>query len=131
MTKRLLMIVLVHVLLCGLTLVPPSTTTTQASTDQTYLVLFKQEKVPSNASALIVQAGGSLTYTYDEIGVAIAHSGNPDFGAELLADKSIQGVSSTAGFGVQYEEELVEFTTQPAHLPAISPTPLSTIPIPL
>ena len=108
MTKRISIVLLVAVLLSGLTLVPPSATVTQASADHTYLVLYKQNNVPADAAALISQAGGSLTYAYNEIGVAIARSDSPDFQSALLADNRIQGVSSTEGFGVQHRDEFVE-----------------------
>ena len=108
MTRRILLGLFVIVLLAGLTLVPRSTSITQASTDQTYLVLYKQQKVPANAAAVISQAGGSLTYAYDQIGVAIAQSANPTFQATLQANNNIQGVSSTQGFGVQQTDDLVE-----------------------
>ena len=109
MTKRTSIVLLVAVMLSGLAFVPPAGMATQAGTAQTYLVLYKQEKVPSDAAAVIGQAGGSLTYAYNEIGVAIAQSDSPDFHSALLADSRIQGVSSTQGFGVQFNDEFVDF----------------------
>ena len=38
----------------------------------TYLVLYKGSSVPANAAQTIQQAGGTLSYSYDAIGVAIA-----------------------------------------------------------
>ncbi len=108
MTKSVSVVMLVAILLSGLAFVPPSAKLTQASEDQTYLVLYKLNKVPSDAASVIEQAGGSLTYAYNELGVAIARSGNPDFQSTLQTDKRIQGVSSTEGFGVQYSDEFVE-----------------------
>jgi subtilisin family serine protease len=105
MSKSVSIVLLVAILLSGLAFVPPSAKVTQASEDQTYLVLYKQNKVPADATAVIGQAGGSLTYAYNKIGVAIARSGNPDFQSTLLTDNRIEGVSSTAGFGVQLVNE--------------------------
>jgi hypothetical protein len=82
MFRRISVVFLVATLLCGVYFVSPSPVATKASTSQvsqTYLVLYKQEKVPSNAAATIANAGGSLTYAYDKIGVAIAQSSDPDF----------------------------------------------------
>jgi len=95
-------------LLSGVAFASSSATATQAGSVQTYLVIYNQQKVPSDAAAIIEQAGGGLTYAYDKIGVAIAQSGSPDFRSALLADKRIQGVSSTEGFGVQQTDEFME-----------------------
>jgi subtilisin family serine protease len=109
MTKRISILLVIAVLLSALAFVPPSAAATQAGSAQTYLVLYKQQKVPLDSAAVIDQAGGSLTYAYNEIGVAIAQSGSADFRSALLADNRIQGVSSTEGFGVQHKDEFVEF----------------------
>jgi len=112
MFRRISIVFLVAALLSGVFFVSPSPTATKASASQasqTYLVLYKQEKVPSNAAVAIANAGGSLTYAYNEIGVAIAQSSNPDFRSNLIADNRVQGVSSTQGFGVQHSDEFVEF----------------------
>ena len=112
MFRKISIVFLVAVLLSGVFFVSPSPTATKASASQvsqTYLVLYKQEKVPSNAAVAIANAGGSLTYAYNEIGVAIAQSSNPDFRSNLIADNRVQGVSSTQGFGVQHSDEFVEF----------------------
>ena len=82
MFRKISIVFLVAVLLSGVFFVSPSPTATKASASQvsqTYLVLYKQEKVPSNAAVAIANAGGSLTYAYDKIGVAIAQSSDPDF----------------------------------------------------
>jgi subtilisin family serine protease len=112
MFRRISVVFLVATLLCGVYFVSPSPVATKASTSQvsqTYLVLYKQEKVPSDAAATIANAGGSLTYAYDKIGVAIAQSSDPDFRSNLIADNRVQGISSTQGFGVQHSDEFVEF----------------------
>lgn len=73
----------------------------QAGTMQTYLVVYESQAVPSNAATVIAQAGGTLVYSYDPIGVAIARSDNDSFRSNLLSDNRIQGVSLTAPFAVQ------------------------------
>ena len=79
----------------------------QAGTTQTYVVLYKQQAVPAGAASAIQKAGGTLVYSYDTIGVAIAQSANASFRAKVMADKKVEGVSSTAAFGVRLNEEMV------------------------
>ncbi|HEU4727560.1 MAG TPA: S8 family serine peptidase [Kofleriaceae bacterium] len=84
----------------------------RASVAQTYLVLYKGQAVPSDAGPRIAEAGGSMVYSYDPIGVAIAQSDTDSFKDRLLADGRIEGVSPTGGFGVQLNDavELVDAT---------------------
>jgi len=79
----------------------------QAGTTQTYIVLYKQQAVPADAASAIQKAGGTLVYSYDAIGVAIAQSASASFRAKVVADRKVEGVSSTAGFGVQLKDEMV------------------------
>ena len=79
----------------------------QAGTTQTYLVLYKQQSVPAGAASAIQRAGGTLVYSYDAIGVAIAQSASASFQAKVMADKKVEGVSSTAAFGVRLDDEMV------------------------
>ncbi len=89
----------------GLALAGPGVVSTvHADTTQTYLILYKGQAVPGDAGSKIAGAGGSLAYTYDEIGVAIARSNSVTFRDNLLADARIEGVSSTGNFGVQLNE---------------------------
>src|SRR6266480_4325228 len=66
-----------------------------------YIVLYKQQSVKSDAAATIQKAGGSLVYSYPQIGVVIASSTNPSFRDSLLKDSSIENAASTAGFATQ------------------------------
>ena len=68
----------------------------QAEDNQTYVVLYKQHSVPSNAANISAQNGGILVHSYKQIGVAIAQSNSNSFAASLLANKKIKGVSSTS-----------------------------------
>lgn len=72
---------------------------------QTYIVLYKQEAVPADAASMLKKAGGTLVYSYSEIGVAIASSDSATFSSNLLKDKGVEGVSATAGFGAQLNDE--------------------------
>jgi lantibiotic leader peptide-processing serine protease len=81
-------------------------TPTQANTTETYIVLYKGQAVPADAAAKITAAGGTLAYSYNEIGVAIARSGSATFRADLLKDSRIENASATTGFGTQLQDEI-------------------------
>jgi subtilisin family serine protease len=78
----------------------------RTGTMQTYIVLYKQQAVPANAASVVANAGGTLVYSYGEIGVAIARSDNSAFRANLLQDSRVENASSTAGFGIQLTDEV-------------------------
>jgi subtilisin family serine protease len=80
-------------------------TSVEAGPRENYIVLFKQTKVPADAANVIANAGGELVYSYDKIGVAIAHSSDEAFRGNLLMDKRIENASSTARFGIQIADE--------------------------
>ena len=73
-----------------------------------YVVLYKQESVGSDATAAIKSAGGSVVASYPQIGVVIAESEAASFGERVSKDSRIQGAASTAGFGVQLEDDSLE-----------------------
>ena len=77
----------------------------QASSEQTFIVLYKQENVPANARSAIELAGGTLLFSYDKIGVAIARSDSLAFHVELMKNKKVEGVSSTAGFAFSIDDD--------------------------
>jgi subtilisin family serine protease len=83
----------------------PKAATTQASTAETYVILYNQQAVPSDAATMVANAGGTFVYGYDKIGVVIASSSDTAFAAKVKADKRVEGVSSTASFGVQLTDE--------------------------
>ena len=70
-----------------------------------YIVLYKSQAVPKDAAATIAAAGGTLVYTYDQIGVAFARSDNASFRDNLLKDGRIENASPTAGFATQLPNE--------------------------
>jgi lantibiotic leader peptide-processing serine protease len=51
---------------------------------QRYLVVYKGSNVKGDAAARIEQAGGTLVYSYDQIGVAVASSSSDSFRSDLL-----------------------------------------------
>lgn len=108
MRRKLILIFLIAVLLSGSSFLAPKAVATEASAMQTYVVLYKQTKVPSSAAADIAQAGGILVYAYDQIGVVIAQSDVATFSETLLVDNSVEGVSATGSLASQISDELEE-----------------------
>ncbi len=93
----------------------------QAAEMNTYIVLYKTQAVPSNAAGVIKQAGGTLVYSYNDIGVAIARSSNASFRTIILKDKTVQDAMSTAGFGVKLNDDPIgdaEVTSEILGVPA-------------
>src|SRR2546426_3176694 len=82
-----------------------STVAAQAGTVQNYIVLYGGSAVPADAAASIAKSGGSLVYSYDQIGVAIARSDNANFRASILKDNKVEGASATTGFATQLKND--------------------------
>ncbi len=70
---------------------------------QTYIVLYNQQAVPADAASSIANAGGTLVYSYNAIGVAIARSDNAAFAANMLKDSRVGGAAATTNFATQLE----------------------------
>src|SRR5690242_17744462 len=75
---------------------------------ENYIVLYKAQSVPSDAAKTIANAGGTLVYSYDQIGVAIARSGSASFGATMMKDNRVEGASATTNFASRLPDEQVE-----------------------
>lgn len=103
----------------------PLVPTTRAATMQTYVVLYNANSVPADAATSIAQVGGTLVYSYDVIGVAIARSDNDSFRENLLRDNRVQGAAPTSGFAVRLSDDVQ--TTDAAGPP---PGPLPNTPAP-
>jgi lantibiotic leader peptide-processing serine protease len=88
---------------------------TGASSDSNYVILYKASSVPSDAAKTIANAGGTLVYSYDQIGVAIARSGSASFGATMMKDNRVEGASATTNFASRLPNEQVE--AAPTDLP--------------
>ena len=82
--------------------------------ESTYVVLYKQHAVGSDAASVIQEAGGSLVYSYPQIGVVIATSSSASFRDNLLENSQIENASSTEGFGIQLPEAEVAASGPPA-----------------
>lgn len=79
-----------------------------AGPDTSYLVLAPQGANTSKAAARVAAANGTVVATYDEIGVLVVRSTNPNF-ATQVAGAGVESVASTAGLGTALDEgETVE-----------------------
>jgi subtilisin family serine protease len=76
----------------------------RAAADETYLVVYKASAVPANAGATIGQAGGTLVYSYDQIGVAIARSSSASFAADIARDNKVDGAAATSRFATRLDD---------------------------
>jgi subtilisin family serine protease len=83
-------------------------TSSGAGAAANYIVLYKGQAVPKDASSTIAAAGGSLVYAYNQIGVAIAKSSDASFRDNLLKDSRVENASATAGFATKLRDEQVE-----------------------
>jgi lantibiotic leader peptide-processing serine protease len=79
-----------------------------AATAQTYIVLYQSQAVPADAASTIAQAGGTLVYSYPQIGVVIASSDNTAFRGSLMTDSRIDGVSATSAFATKINDGTVK-----------------------
>jgi subtilisin family serine protease len=82
-----------------------ATTNAAGDAGAKYIVLYNAQAVPNDARTTISRAGGTLVYSYDQIGVVIAQSDNSSFRGNLLKDTRIENVSSTAGFASQLPDQ--------------------------
>jgi lantibiotic leader peptide-processing serine protease len=75
---------------------------------QNYIVLYKSQAVPADAAQTIANAGGTLVYSYGQIGVAIASSDSASFRANLLKDNKIENATGTAAYATQVEGDVTD-----------------------
>jgi lantibiotic leader peptide-processing serine protease len=83
-----------------------------------YVVLYKQEAVPADATAKVQGAGGTVVAIYNEIGVVIAQSTSASFRENLMRDRRIEGAAGTANFGAEVAPvDATSHDEQPPELP--------------
>ena len=70
---------------------------------QNYVVLYRGSSVPADAAQTIANAGGTLVYSYGQIGVAIASSDSASFRSDLLKDNRIENAAGTAGYATHVD----------------------------
>ncbi|MGK5740902.1 S8 family peptidase [Micromonospora sp. URMC 103] len=79
-----------------------------AGAESTFLVLAPQGAKADKAAARVTAARGTVVARYDQIGVLVVRSTNPDF-ATAVAGAGVESVASTAGLGSALDEgETVE-----------------------
>jgi subtilisin family serine protease len=71
---------------------------------QNYIVLYKSQSVGADVGSTIQKAGGSLVYTYPQIGVAIARSDSASFRNNMLKDSRVDGVAGTGGYATKLND---------------------------
>jgi subtilisin family serine protease len=103
----------------------PAAQSAPASTNQTYIVLYKQSGLPADTASRITAAGGTLVYAYDAIGVAIARSSQSTFRSNVLKDNRVSEVGATTGLGIRLDNG-VESATDAS---AAAPVNLADIPV--
>jgi len=101
-----------RLIVCGL-IAAAAAIAAPAALGSNYVVLYKQQSVGSDAASTIQKAGGTLVYSYPQIGVVIARSDNPSFRANLLDDSRVENASATERFGVQLPSADLELAAGP------------------
>src|SRR5437870_12422827 len=87
--------------------------TAHAGTMQDYIVLYGASAVPADASASMAKAGGSLVYSYPQIGVVIAKSDSATFRDVIVKDSRVEGAAATAAFATQLRSDQVADASGP------------------
>ncbi|MEV4482515.1 S8 family peptidase [Micromonospora coxensis] len=93
-----------------------------AGADTTFLVLAPQGAATDKAAARVAAAKGTVVATYDQIGVLVVRSTNPEFVTDV-AGAGVESVASTAGLGTALEEgETLEVSAAEAANTTADPT---------
>jgi len=88
----------IGVFIVGIALSATLSVTIARADDQTFVVLYKGNTVPTDAAGAIQNAGGTLVYSYPQIGVVIAKSSAVSFASNVRSNQSIEGVAATNNF---------------------------------
>ncbi|TDB82353.1 S8 family serine peptidase [Micromonospora sp. KC721] len=93
-----------------------------AGPDTTFLVLAPQGATTGKAAARVTAAEGTVVATYEQIGVLVVRSANPDFATDV-AGAGVESVASTAGLGTALQEgETLEVSAAQVANAAADPT---------
>ncbi|MEU5949197.1 S8 family serine peptidase [Micromonospora sp. NPDC047465] len=93
-----------------------------AGPDTTFLVLAPQGAKTDKAAARVAAAKGTVVASYDQIGVLVVRSTNPDFVTDV-AGAGVDSVASTAGLGTALDEgETIEVSAAEAANTTADPT---------
>jgi subtilisin family serine protease len=77
---------------------------TAAGPSSTYLVLAPNGSSTAKAAAKVASAGGTVVANYNQIGVLVARSTNPDF-ANAASGAGVEAVASTDGLGTPLADD--------------------------
>jgi subtilisin family serine protease len=77
---------------------------TAAGPSSTYLVLAPNGSSTAKAAAKVAAAGGTVVANYNQIGVLVARSANPDF-ANAASGTGVEAVASTDGLGTPLADD--------------------------
>ncbi|MFN2543914.1 MAG: S8 family serine peptidase [Actinomycetota bacterium] len=77
---------------------------TPSGQTQNYVVLYKGNSVDANAAQSIQKAGGTVIYSYPQIGVVIARSDSSSFQSNLSKDSKVEGVAATTNFATKIDD---------------------------
>ncbi len=77
---------------------------TAAGPSSTYLVLAPNGNSTAKAAAKVAAAGGTVVANYNQIGVLVARSTNPDF-ANAASGAGVEAVASTDGLGTPLADD--------------------------
>src|SRR5256714_12676663 len=72
---------------------------------ENYVILYKSQSVPADAASSIQKAGGTLVYSYGQIGVAIASSTSSSFRDSLLKDQKVENASGTSLYATRLNDD--------------------------
>jgi subtilisin family serine protease len=86
-------------------------------------IITASGNLPANLSAMVSAAGGTVSRTHPEIGVAQAASGDPNFAAKLAANAGIQKVSLDAKVQWTPTPSALRASVALANPPAARPNP--------
>src|SRR4051794_33617887 len=92
-----------------------------------YVVLYKSQSVPSDAAKTIASAGGTLVYSYDQIGVAIARSSNSSFRDNVMKDARVDGASATTNYASRLPDDQASGESSTRDLPEAPATDADTL----
>jgi len=79
-----------------------------AASSKSYVINFTGSQLPADLSAQVVAAGGSVTTSFTQIGVALAQSGDPGFAARAGKIKGIASVDEDIVVQWVHPERVVE-----------------------
>jgi subtilisin family serine protease len=86
----------------------PLVSQVQAAEAHNFVVLYKQEAVPADATVSIAKAGGTVVASYPAIGVVIASSSSPTFASDVMRERQVDSAASTESLAMKLEPDTAE-----------------------